>query len=179
MKLEQLIHGKYSNRFMIVSIAIIAALVVTTIVFFAQFSISENIESRVYAELEATSSMQVASLQSHLGAQYQPLEMLDELLQSGEDFANEAMKPTLKAMMETFALCMVGFADLNGNVTSYEGERFGNISDQAYFYDIVNRMADRKCEYLAVTKVLNEPRVLFSIPAYDGNSNMIGVLFLQ
>ena len=177
MKLKQLFSGKYANRFIIVSILFITALVVTTIVLFSRFSISENIESRVYAELKATSSMQVSSLRHHLGEQYLPLEMLDELVQSGESFANEAMRPTLKAMMETFTLCMLGFADMDGNVTNYEGEPFGNISDRAYFCDIVNGTAERKCEYLAVTKALNEPRVLFSIPAYDGSGNMIGVFF--
>lgn len=177
MKLKKLFSSKYANRFIIVSVPFITALVVTTIVLFSRFSISESVESRVYAELKAASSMQVSSLQHHLGEQYQPLEMLDELLQSGEDFANEAMRPTLKAMMETFTLCMVGFADMDGNVTSYEGEPLGNISDRAYFYDILNGSATRKCEYLSVTKALNEPRVLFSVPAYDGNNNMIGVLF--
>lgn len=99
MKLKQRFSSKNSNRFMVVSIPFITALVVTTIVLFSRFSISENVENRVYAELKATSSMQVSSLQHHLGEQYQPLEMLDELLQSGEDFANQAMKPTLKALI--------------------------------------------------------------------------------
>ena len=177
MKLKKLFSSKYANRFIIVSVPFITVLVVTTIVLFSRFSISENVESRVYAELKATSSMQVSSLQHHLDEQYLPLEMLDELVKSGESFANEAMRPTLKAMMETFTLCMVGFADMDGNVTSYEGEPLGNISDRAYFYDILNGTATRKCEYLAVTKALNEPRVLFSVPAYDESNNMIGVLF--
>lgn len=168
---------KFQNRFISISSIFIIVLVGVIVIAFSRLSISENVEKRVFEELKGSSSMQVASLTRYMDEQYLPLETLAELLQNGEQFASESMRPTLKALMQTSQLCMVGFADLNGDVTNYEGEPFGNISDRSYFYDIVNGTASKKCEYLAVTKAINEPRVLFSIPAYDENGKMLGVLF--
>lgn len=91
------------------------------------------------------------------------------MMREGETFASESMRPTLKALMQTHELRMLGFADLKGNVTNHNGEPRSNVLDRPYFYNIADGTSVRECEYLPTTKVANEPRVMFSIPAYDAN----------
>lgn len=120
--------------------------------------------------------MQAATLEHNLNEQYQPLRIIAEMIENGGTFASEQMQPALEAMVSTQRLCMLGFADLNGDAISYTGEKRSNLSDRAYFYELINGTASQYCQYLATTKTLNEPRVLFSIPAYQ-NGNMIGVIY--
>ena len=80
--------------------------------------------------------------------------------------------------MQTHELRMFSFADLEGNITNYEGEPVGNIRDRRYFYDIVNGTDTKVCEYLATTKFTNETRMIFSAPAYDASGKLLGVLFI-
>lgn len=140
------------------------------------FSISKNIENRVFTELKSTSSMQATTLAHKLDDQYQSLEIIADMIENGGVFGSEEMQPALESIVKTNRLCMFGFADLNGDAISYTGEKRSNLSDRAYFSDIVNGIAKQRCQYLATTKSLNEPRILFSIPAYK-NGEMIGVLY--
>lgn len=97
---------------------------------------------------------------------------------NGETFASASMRPALRGIMQTHELRMFSFADLEGNITNYEGESVGNIRDRRYFYDIVNGTDTKVCEYLATTKFTNETRMIFSAPAYDASGKLLGVLFI-
>lgn len=160
--------------------AISMIVVVTLSVLFAsiilKFSTTQNVENRVFTELRSTSTMQTSTLVHHLEDQYQPLRVIADMLENGETFASETMRPTLESMVRTNRLCMLGLIDMDGNAVSYTGEALNNLSNRAYFYEIANGTATQWCQYLATTKSLNEPRVLFSVPAYrDGQ--IIGVLY--
>lgn len=142
----------------------------------SKFSISQNVENRVSAELKSLSSMQSQTLVHHLDEQYQPLKVIANMIENDETFASESMQPALESIVNTHRLCMLGFADMNGDAIGYTGEKRSNLSDRAYFSNIVNGNATKCCQYLATTKSLDEPRVLFSIPAYK-DGKMIGVLY--
>ncbi len=167
---------RYSSWPLCVSFIVMVALAVTFSAVLSQSSTEQNVENRVVKELSSTAELQCSTLQHHIEEQYQPLMVIAAMLEEGETFASEEMKPMLNAMVETHVLCMLGFADLEGNSIWYNGETPGNISDRAYFQKVVSGEADCYCEYLAVTKTLDEPRILFSVPAYrDGE--IIGVLY--
>lgn len=167
---------RYSSWLLCVSFIVVVALTVTFAVVLSQSSTAQNVENRVFKELSSTAELQCSTLQHHIEEQYQPLMVIAAMLEDGETFASEEMKPMLDAMVDTHVLCMLGFADLDGNSIWYEGEPRGNISDRAYFQKVVSGEADSYCEFLATTKTLDEPRVLFSVPAYrDGE--IIGVLY--
>lgn len=169
-------YKKYSSWLLCVSFVVVVALTVTFAVVLSQSSTAHNVENRVFKELSSTAELQCSTLKHNIEEQYQPLMVIAAMLEDGETFASEEMKPMLNAMVDTYVLCMLGFADLDGNSIWYEGESRSNISDRAYFQKIVSGEADKYCEYLAVTKTLDEPRVLFSVPAYrDGE--LIGVLY--
>lgn len=167
---------RYSGFFSCVSFIMIVALAVVFTTTISKFSMTQNVENRVFTELKSTSTMQASTLQHNLNEQYQPLRIIAEMIENGEIFASSQMQPVLKAMVNTQRLCMLGFADLNGDAISYTGEKRNNLSDRAYFYEIINGTASQYCQYLATTKSLDEPRVLFSIPAYQ-DGQMIGVLY--
>lgn len=167
---------RQSSLFICASFLLMVVLVTVFVVTMARFSTSQNVENRVFRELKSTSTMQASTLEHHLEEQYQPLRVIAKMLENGETFASETMQPILEAMVTTHRWCMLGFADLNGDSISYTGESRSNLSDRAYFYDIINGTATQRCQYLATTKSLNEPRVIFSVPAYY-NGEIIGVLY--
>ena len=158
---------------------IVGVLAIVFIVMTIKNGITKSTDKRACAEVESTAWLQATILKTHLNDQYDPLRTVSNMLADGETFASESMRPALKAIMQAHELCMFGFADLDGNVTNYEGEPFGNIRDRSYFYEIASGVATQKCEYLATTKSTNEPRMMFSAPAHDENGNLIGVLFIS
>lgn len=136
----------------------------------------KNIESRALSELQSTANMQASAMMGILNEQFLHLTELAGSISTGGEFANVAIQPLLESAVQTYRLCMLGFADANGDVTSYKGEILGNIKDRSYFCDVIEGTVDRKCEFLATTRLSDSPRVIFSIPVYrDGK--IIGVLF--
>lgn len=166
----------FSLRLLCASFFVVIVLSVVFTLTLLKFNMTQNVENRVFAELKSTSSMQASTLEHHLEDQYKPLQVIADMLENGETFASEEMQPMLASIVNMHRLCMLGFADMNGDAISYTGEKRSNLSDRSYFSDIVSGIAQKRCEYLAVTKTLNEPRVLFSIPAYQ-DGEMIGVLY--
>lgn len=158
-------------------IASIVAVILTVTVI--KNGITKSKDERVYAEVESTACLQASVLKTRLNDQYDPLRTVADMLADGETFASESMRPALKAIMRTHELCMFGFANLDGDVINYEGNPLSSIRDRSYFYEIVNGTTTQKCEYLATTKSSNQPRMMFSVPARDGDGNLIGVLFIS
>lgn len=169
-------HKKNPNWFIGISFIIVSALMIVFMSMLSKSSLNQNLENRVFAELKSTSTTQATTLKNHLEEQYQPLRVIADMLANGESFADEKMQPVLQSMVSTHKLCMLGFADLDGNAIGYDGNERGNLSDRAYFSSVASGQSEQYCEYLQTTKSLNEPRVLFSVPAYQ-NGKLIGVLY--
>ncbi len=175
--MDSISHRKrYSSWPLYVSFVVVVALAVTFATELSKSSTVQIVENRVFKELSSTAELQCSTLQHRIEEQYQPLKLIAAMMEDGETFASEEMKPVLNSMIDTYVLCMLGFADLDGNSIWYDGETPGNISDRAYFQKVVSGEADSCCEYLAVTKLLDEPRVMFSVPVYR-DREIIGVLY--
>lgn len=165
-----------SSRIICISTVVIIALAISFMVILSKSSLLKNVENRALQELSSLSATQATTLTYNLDKQYSSLAVIADMLEHGIEFDSEEMQPALESAVRTYRMCMLGFADMAGNVTDYSGDKIGNIADRAYFTDIVNGIADRRCEYLATTKRISSPRVMFSIPVYrDGE--MYGVLF--
>ena len=157
---------------------VVTALLVVAFVFTMSSSkLTQNVESRALSEMNSTVSMQVSAYRDYMDEQFQAVRLVADMLQNGRHFASEGIQPTLKSIVNTFILCGLCFADLDGNTTDYLGNALGSCSDREYFREIVDGSHSQICEYLAVTKNKDEPRVILSIPAYDENGEMFGVLF--
>lgn len=161
-----------------VSAAVVVLLAIVFTAVLVRLSTSQSVDNRVSRELEGVSWLQATTLRTHLEDQFEPLWTASNMLANGETFASASMRPALRGIMQTHELRMFSFADLEGNITNYEGEPVGNIRDRRYFYDIVNGTDTKVCEYLATTKFTNETRMIFSAPAYDASGKLLGVLFI-
>ena len=154
--------------------AIFAAAFIISI---SALNIAQNVESRALSELEATVGMQSSAFKNHMDVQFQALRLIADMLENGRHFDSEKIRPTLSSIVRTFRLCTLCLADVEGNTTDYQGNVLGSCADREYFQEIMDGSHDQICEYLAATKETNEPRVILSVPAYDENGEMLGVLF--
>ena len=172
------IQNETVSLFVKCSSVIIIALAALCIISLVRFKISKSVDERVCTELESTSWLQASILRSQIMEQYDPLITAANLLKNGASFEDENLRPAFRAIVETHELQMLGFADLNGDVMSYEGKMLGNICNRSYFRRILNGTSTRACEYLTSTIVTNKPRVAFAVPAYNTDHELQGVLVI-
>lgn len=156
---------------------VIAVLAVGFIVSMSEMNITQNVESRALSEVRSTMDMQISAFSGHMSAQFQVLELVSDMLGDGSEFDSEEMRLSLKSIVETYELCTLCLADVNGNTVDYEGNILGSCVDREYFREIMNGKYVQLCEFLPTTKETSEPRIILSIPAYDKNENRLGVLF--
>ncbi len=136
-----------------------------------------NVESHAFDDLKSTLTTQRSIVLHNIESQYRPLYEIEGILEDGSNFSDKDMLKLYSSIVEENRLCMLAYSDTEGNVTDYEGNQLGSAADRAYFYDIVNKNAEKRCEYLEHVKQSGEPRLIFSIPVYDENREIKGVLF--
>ncbi len=167
----------FSKRIRWLFNAMAALLAISFIISMSQMNIAQNVESRALSELQSTVRMQASAFEDQMDAQFQALRLVADMLANGRHFASEGIRPTLSSIVRTCRLCTLCLADMDGNTTDYQGNILGNCADREYFREIVDGSHTQICEYLAETKATKEPRVILSIPSYDKNGEMEGVLF--
>ena len=170
-------HKRISKRFAVPFYIAVAVLVITFVLTISSSNLMQNVESRAIAEVNATVNMQTTAFQDYMDEQFQALRLVADMLQNGRHFASKGIQPTLNSVIHTFNLCTFCMADTDGNVIDYQGNTIGSCADREYFTEIMGGSHTQICEYLAVTKNGDEPRVILSMPAYDENGEMLGVLF--
>lgn len=173
MKERQKRIGQHSNIFVIG--ILIFTVVLTTII--TIHGLSNNRSTHALEEIQSISKVQVDLLKLEIDDQYVPLNVLADYIGSNSgEFGKGDMVTIAEALKSVHRLCTIGLADKNGDVIDYQGNIMENISDRDYFKEVINGTHDKYVSYLATTKVLNEPRVLFSVPVYK-NQEIIGVIF--
>lgn len=169
---------KKKNRWVLL-ILVFVIIVTTLFVVYgkSKVNLSENVERRAYQELETSVDNHISHIKQALGNYYVPLETLATYLgtKDGFDFVEE--REFTDAIVITHHLCMLGYADMDGNAVSYAGEKLGNISDRDYFKQAVRwDKGDRGLEFMLTTARVDEPRILFSAPVLHNNT-LIGIVF--
>lgn len=141
-------------------------------------TMKENVVSRVTDESEFLAKQQAELINKLLEEQYDKADTMSQMIEEGLSFYEEKNQPILKAFVDKNRLCMLGYADKNGEVINYKGERMGSISDRAYFSDIITGKKKFVCQYLSSTKAGDEPRIIFSTAVCrDGKRE--GVVFFS
>ena len=138
--------------------------------------LDENVSRRAASELSNMAKEQAELVTREIERQFIPLEFLATYLSDGNAFTSEKDRDIIESLVETNMWCTVGYADVEGNTVSYKGENLGNISQRAYFKEIVDGSSVRKIEYLSSTNMVDEPRFLFSVPVYKDGA-ITAVLF--
>ncbi|MDO4978484.1 MAG: histidine kinase [Eubacteriales bacterium] len=138
--------------------------------------LNENVSRRAVSELSTTAKEQAQLVEREIERQFIPLNFLAAYLSGGNAFTDKETRNMIDTLVETNTWCTVGYADLEGNTISYEGENLGNISQRAYFKEIADGSETQKVEYLSSTNMIAEPRFLFSVPVYEDGS-ITAVLF--
>ncbi len=167
----------FSKRIRLIFTTILVILAAAFIVSVLRINLTQNVESRALSDVNATITMQTTTYKDYMDEQFQALRLVADMLQSGRHFTSEGIQPTLTSVVNTFELCTLCFADTSGNTTDYQGNVLGSCYDREYFQEIMDGTHTQICEYLAATKNGNDPRIILSVPAYDANDEMIGVLF--
>ena len=155
----------------------VAFMVVFLVFSMLDITISQNTESRAISEIQSTANMQGAAVKIQMEAQFEALNAVDNMISDGADFTNKNIQTSLSSIVKTYDLCALCFADANGNVIDYLGNEIGSCADREYFQEIIDGSHTQICQYLSTTKELNEPRVILSIPTYNDNHEIAGVIF--
>ena len=98
------------------------------------------------------------------------------MIENGLSFVDKKTQKVLGAVVETNELCMLAYADKNGNVITYQGKHLGNVADRDYFSEIMTEEKESVCMYLKTTKAGDEPRVIFAVPIKH-HGKVAGVVF--
>lgn len=172
-------NSKYKGMKLYRKIFLVGILVfmVNVTVIITLWGLRKNRNTHVYEEMKSISNVQVNLLNLEIESQYVPLRVLADYIESGKGvFAEGDMVKMASILKSVHRLCTIGLADEDGNVIDYEGNDLGNISDRDYFQKVIDGTNENYVTYLATTKVVSQPRVLFSVPVYK-NQEIIGVIF--
>lgn len=131
---------------------------------------------RVTDESGFLANQQAQMIGQTIEDEFDSVSMVSAMVENELSFTDDENQNILRAVVETNELCMLAYADKNGNVITYQGKQLGNISDRDYFSKIMTGEKEYVCSYLKTTKAGDEPRVIFSAPVKK-NGKVTGVVF--
>lgn len=141
------------------------------------WGLKQNRNMHAMNELRRISEVQVDLLKLKIEDQYDPLIILADYIEEQDTaFGDANLESIASVLKKVHRLCAIGYADKKGDAVDYQGQVMENISDRDYFKEVISGNRENYCSYLATTKVINEPRVLFSVPVYQ-NDQIVGVIF--
>lgn len=160
------------------SALIVIALIIVVAVKILQVTIEDNINNRVTTELEFLAKEQTDIVNKQIRNQFERSTIIADMIEKGIDFSNKKDQRVLSSIRDQLELCMLGYADRNGNVINYMGEEMGSISARQYFREVCSGEKENSCQYIPHVGTTNEPRVLFSAPVRE-NGTIKGVVFFS
>lgn len=138
---------------------------------------SGNVERRVYDELDDSVKNHAAYISQSINQKFDVLETLTSYLGAKDEIRFAERRDLTDAVVLQNHICMLGFADLNGDAVSCEGQDLGNISDRDYFQNTLFwSKGVNTITYMSKTALVDEPRIIFSVPVIHQN-NMVGLVF--
>lgn len=161
-----------------ISILIVAAVVAIIVFGILNTMIEWSIWGRVTDESKFLAAQQAELMSKLMDEQFSKASTISCMVENGLSFSDERDQAVLNQIVQKNELCMLAYADKNGDVTTYQGEVIGNIEDRAYFSDIISGKKEYVCQYLPTTGFGNEPRIIFSTAVYQ-QGEINGVLFFS
>ncbi len=170
---------RLENRKVLVILSIlVAVLLIVTVGMIMVSTIEKNVVTRVKDESKFLASQEAESISNVIDNQFSFVSSVANMVEDGLEFSNPNDEYILKSLVVGNRLCMLAYADSNGDVMSYKGEVFGNISDRKYFTEVFSGKKEFACQYLPTAGEDNTPRVIFST-AVEKDGKIKGVLFIS
>lgn len=167
-------HRVCSSNLVVIGI-ILLALALTSLT--TIYGLKKNRNTHAQDEIKSIAKAQVKLLKIRIEDQYGPLKTLANYIETqGIQFGEEELESIATVMTSVHRLCTIAYADKDGNTVDYHGEEMSNRDDRDYFTEVISGRSDTYCSYLATTKSLNEPRVMFSVPVYK-KGEIVGIIF--
>lgn len=131
---------------------------------------------RVTDESGFLAKQQAQLIDQTMEDEFERVSTIAAMIENGLSFVDKKTQKVLRAVVETNELCMLAYADKNGNVITYQGKHLGNVADRDYFSEIITEEKESACMYLKTTKAGDEPRVIFAVPIRQ-YGKVTGVVF--
>ena len=149
------------------------------IIIIVSSNLMQIVENRALTEVDSTIQMQTSTIKNDMNEQFNSLGIIADMLENGGHFASKGMQPTIKSIKRTFQLCTICMADMDGNTIDYQGNAVGNYADKEYFQEIVDGSHTQICANATETKKSDGTCIVLSIPVYDKDRKIQGVLFCK
>lgn len=177
IKQEKFAHSR-KNYLINFSILIVSTIIAVIVFGILNAMIEWNILDRVTDESKFLAAQQAELINKLIDDQFGKVSIIASMVENGLSFLEQKNHTVLKQIVQKNELCMLGYADENGDVITYQGETGGNIGDRTYFREIMTGKEEYICQYLSTTVFGNEPRIIFSTAVYQNNERK-GVLFFS
>ncbi len=160
------------------SLFFVLAILSVVIVIMTNLTLNTIVKKRLTDETGFLVKQQSQLISQSIDDELKNISVIAGMVEQGLSFTKESNQEMLESYVEINKLCMLAYADEEGNVTTYYGEEIGNISNREYFSDIISGKKKGVCQYLETTASGGEPRLIFSAPVKQ-EDEVVGVVFLS
>lgn len=162
----------------IISVLLIVAIIVVFISIILNLTIRKNIYERVKSETEFLARQQAEMINTQINEQFNIATTFACNIENGLSFHEKSQNKLISSIIDSHQLCMLAYADTNGNAISYQGNTLDNCADREYFSEIITGKKKYVCQYLPSIKSGDESRVIFSTAVWK-NNKIQGVVFFS
>lgn len=152
--------------------------IVIVIVVALNFTMKGNVIERVTDESKFLAEQQAELINKTIEEQFHKISTISGMVENGLSFFDAGDQKILKIFVEKNEIRMLAFADANGDVITYQGQKIGNISNRDYFSQIMDGQKEYVCQYLKTTLQDNEPKIVFATAVYQ-NGKIQGIVFFS
>lgn len=152
--------------------------IVMVIVVALNFTIKGNVIERVTDESKFLAEQQAELINKTVEEQFHKISTISGMVENGLSFFDAGDQKILKIFVEKNEIRMLAFADANGDVITYQGQKIGNISNRDYFSQIMDGQKEYVCQYLKTTLQDSEPKIVFATAVYQ-NGKIQGIVFFS
>ncbi len=152
------------------------AIICFFVLILSNYTINKVVQKRMTDETGFLAKQQAQLVSQAIEDEDKNVSTIATMIENGLSFDDEKDQGILEAVVETNRLCMLAYADKNGDVTTYQGKNIGNIREREYFSKVITGEKEFVCEYLQTTGFGDDPRVIFSAPVKK-EEKITGVIF--
>ena len=169
---------KTKKYFICLLTAAVVAGIVMIVVVALNVTIKKNVVERVTDESKFLAEQQAELVNKTIEEQFHKISTISGMVENGLSFLDAGEQKNLSTFVEKNEICMLAYADKNGNVTTYQGKKIENISKREYFSKVIDGKQEYGCQYVKTTQLENEPKVIFST-AVHRNGEIQGIVFFS
>lgn len=172
------IFEKKEKYLAIVLVLLGVAIIVIFVANISRWTVEGNVVRRVNDESQFLAKQQAELINKAIEEQFNKVSTISDMMEKGLSFENEKDRKIMDAFVQNNSLRMLGYADKNGSAVNYKGKVIGNISDYAYFKNVITGKNRFVCQYLEKTELGKVPRIIFATAVYE-NAKIKGVVFFS